>query len=333
MPISLDDRPAPSAPSVSVGHSDVTELYFATCRLRTGLDGKRTDGADPGDPPLPDEEGLARRLATFWQDGPTFGSELLALAWNAGTFFASAEAFLDSFPEAVRVELPGGGFEHETDDDRETIRRRLRVLAHEPARAASLLELMRELWSAIEPAVRAAAPLIEAEESELRAALRETDDPASILPERHIVHRYGIEPEVRAAARAGRLVITPSVFAGARTSFLELPGALTIGLGVGQRGDGARRRKAAQVVATRLKLLSDPRRVEALLLLGERAYSVSDLAREMGLAQPTISVHVKMLREAGLLRAEKAGGRTSYHADAERLRTALAEVGQILETS
>lgn len=335
MPISLDDLPIPPAApaTVSVRHSGVTELYFATCRLCVGHDGDKPSRSMPGDPPLPNQEELGDRLSGFWDDGPTFGSELLALAWRAGTFFEPGATFLDSFLDAVRLELPEGGFEHETEADRETIRRRLRVLAHDPARAASLLHLLCDLWSSIEPAVEDAAPLVDAEIAGFEAALRETDDPASILPYRHIVRRYGIEPEVRAAARAGRLAITPSVFANVRTSFLELPGLLTIGLGLGQRDDGERRRRTARDVATRLKLLSDPRRVEALLLLGERAYSVGDLAREMGLAQPTISVHVKMLREAGLLRSEKAGGRTSYHANAERLRSALAEVGQILETS
>ncbi len=331
MPISLDDDRQATAPTstVQVRHSDVVELFFATCRLRTGRDG---DAEAADEPELPDESALTARLAGFWNDGPTFGSELLALAWTAGTFFEPAASFLDGFPDAVRLELSEGGFEHESESDRETIRRRLRVLAHDPARAASLLELLRDLWAAIEPAVEAARPLVDAEVSALEAAFRETDDPASIFPERHILHRYGIEPEVRSAARAGRLAVTPSVFAGPRTSFLELPGLLTVALGLGQRADGDRRRKAARAVAARLKLLSDPRRVEALLLLGDRAYSVTDLAREMGLAQPTISVHVKLLREAGLLRSEKVGGRTAYHADAEQLRSALAEVGQILET-
>jgi DNA-binding transcriptional ArsR family regulator len=331
MPVSLDDLPTRPAPpsTVTVRHSDVTELYFATCRLCAHSEKPRTE---PGDPGIPDEVALGNRLATFWKDGPTFEAELLTLAWRAGTLFEPAAAFLDSLPEAVRLELPDGGFEHESESDREAMHRRLRVLAHDPARVASLVELLRDLWTAIEPAVERAAPLVEAEVASLQAALRETDDPASIFPDRHIVHRYAIEPEVRAAARSGRLAITPSVFANARTSFLELPGLLAVGVGLGQRDDGDRRRKAARDVATRLKLLSDPRRVEALMLLGERAYSVSDLARKMGLAQPTISVHVKMLREAGLLRSEKAGGRTSYHADAEQLRSTLAEVGQTLET-
>ena len=43
----------------------------------------------------------------------------------------------------------------------------------------------------------------------------------------------------------------------------------------------------------------------------------------MGIAQPTASVHVRQLRDAGLLTATRDGASSSYRVDRARLRDAL----------
>jgi ArsR family transcriptional regulator len=49
---------------------------------------------------------------------------------------------------------------------------------------------------------------------------------------------------------------------------------------------------------------------------------VGEIARAFSLAQPTVSAHVKQLREAGLVAAERRGARLEISAD----RAALAEL-------
>jgi DNA-binding transcriptional ArsR family regulator len=51
--------------------------------------------------------------------------------------------------------------------------------------------------------------------------------------------------------------------------------------------------------------------------------TVGEIAERVGVAQPTASVHVRQLREAGLLVATRDGASSSYRVERSRLREAL----------
>jgi ArsR family transcriptional regulator len=57
------------------------------------------------------------------------------------------------------------------------------------------------------------------------------------------------------------------------------------------------------------RALADPTRIEILRLIGGQSgpVCVCDIVDRFELSQPTISHHLKVLREAGLLRASKTG--------------------------
>jgi ArsR family transcriptional regulator len=87
-----------------------------------------------------------------------------------------------------------------------------------------------------------------------------------------------------------------------------LPLATTACCGIGV--DGGLSREAAQASATLLKAVADPVRLQLLSAIratdaGEAC--VCDLTDLVGLAQPTVSHHLKVLVEAGLLEREKRG--------------------------
>ena len=69
--------------------------------------------------------------------------------------------------------------------------------------------------------------------------------------------------------------------------------------------DGAR----AKALAERLKALADPTRLRMLDLLAEQpeALCVCEITSQFDLRQPTISHHLRLLREAGLIQGEKRG--------------------------
>ncbi len=78
------------------------------------------------------------------------------------------------------------------------------------------------------------------------------------------------------------------------------------GIGV----DGGLTREAAETSATLLKAVADPVRLQLLSAIrattdGEAC--VCDLTPLVGLSQPTVSHHLKVLVEAGLLEREKRG--------------------------
>ena len=61
--------------------------------------------------------------------------------------------------------------------------------------------------------------------------------------------------------------------------------------------------------------LVDPRRRALLDLLAERECSVGELVERLGLTQPQTSKHLRVLREAGLVRVEQRAQRRIYAVD------------------
>lgn len=64
----------------------------------------------------------------------------------------------------------------------------------------------------------------------------------------------------------------------------------------------------AATLAARLKALSDPARLLLLSMISERdEMCVCDMTEPLGLAQPTVSHHLKVLAEAGFVHREQRG--------------------------
>lgn len=55
------------------------------------------------------------------------------------------------------------------------------------------------------------------------------------------------------------------------------------------------------------KALGDESRLRIIRALFENTFCVCDLAAKLGIAQPTLSHHLKVLREVGLVNGEKKG--------------------------
>ena len=66
--------------------------------------------------------------------------------------------------------------------------------------------------------------------------------------------------------------------------------------------------------------IAEPQRREILVLLRAGERPVTDLAQQLGMAQPGASKHLRVLREVGLVRHRKAGKQRLYGLDARGLR-------------
>jgi DNA-binding transcriptional ArsR family regulator len=75
-----------------------------------------------------------------------------------------------------------------------------------------------------------------------------------------------------------------------------------------------------------LEAISHPGRRAMLRLVLDRELPVSELAERVGLSQPAASQHLKVLREAGLVRGRVDGRRRLYRADAEGLERMRREL-------
>jgi ArsR family transcriptional regulator, arsenate/arsenite/antimonite-responsive transcriptional repressor len=70
-----------------------------------------------------------------------------------------------------------------------------------------------------------------------------------------------------------------------------------------------------------LAVLADPVRRQLLHHLADRdVCTCGDLVDDLGVGQPTVSHHLKVLREAGLVVGERCGRYVNYTAVPERLR-------------
>jgi len=61
-----------------------------------------------------------------------------------------------------------------------------------------------------------------------------------------------------------------------------------------------------------VKALSDPNRVKILKMLQHRVMCVCEIQAALGLAQPTVSKHLQILANAGLVASEKEGLWVNY---------------------
>ena len=87
-----------------------------------------------------------------------------------------------------------------------------------------------------------------------------------------------------------------------------------------------------QEVAVLAKALGHPARVRILrLLFAHDACYCGQFVDELSLAQATVSQHLKVLKEAGLVVGEIEGLRTCYCANRDRLAELHELVGRILD--
>lgn len=71
--------------------------------------------------------------------------------------------------------------------------------------------------------------------------------------------------------------------------------------------------KTIKSLAQRYKALSDPTRLKIISELARQSdMCVSDLVKEFTLSQPTISTHLKFLKEEGFLKERRNGKNTFY---------------------
>jgi ArsR family transcriptional regulator len=78
-----------------------------------------------------------------------------------------------------------------------------------------------------------------------------------------------------------------------------------------------------QLEANFCAALSDPNRLLILYALNENPLNVTELTNELGLSQPTMSRHLKVLRERGLVQTVRTGTVVTYHLSDPRLIQAL----------
>ncbi len=88
--------------------------------------------------------------------------------------------------------------------------------------------------------------------------------------------------------------------------------------------------QSAERIAAALRVLADPARLQILSLIANHPHGEvcqAQFTGPLGLSQPTVSHHLKVLHDAGLLRREQRGSWAYYSLERDKiesLRSALA---------
>ena len=125
----------------------------------------------------------------------------------------------------------------------------------------------------------------------------------------------------------GEVTIVPAFFTH-KGLLLDLPGLVLVGTRADPSGPQARAR--TEGLARRLKTLADPTRLAIVDQLVAHPRTVSELARSFGIAQPTVSNHVKLLRDAGLVNDERIAGRRQLVVDRRTVAELLEHLQGVL---
>ena len=86
----------------------------------------------------------------------------------------------------------------------------------------------------------------------------------------------------------------------------------------------------AELHAHLCSALADPTRLLLLYVLADQACNVTELTQKLELPQPTVSRHLKVLRESGLVKASRQGALVQYELTDHRVIDALDILRSIL---
>lgn len=328
MPLILDD-PRSSGPRVGIHASIAVELEWALAsaehpdyrRDHPALD--RIYAAAPE---------LGERVRSFW--APTLATscggflEFLVLAHHGNLLFSTdADHLIGELDVLCRTSPADLPLNSETEADRTALLARLAELRSSPDRRHRYIELFRDLWAAVGDIwERDGRRTVEVSLATRRQSLargaswmdvaRADCDYGGLLP--RLVSQLGPGDE---------LAIVAAHFTH-HGLLVDLPGVLV--LGVPARLSGSEARARTELLARRLKTISDPTRLAILASLTERASTVTEIAASFGLAQPTVSNHIKLLRDTGLVTNSRNGARRDLIVDADAVAELLDDLRSVL---
>jgi len=259
-------------------------------------------------------------LHKLWDDDrPQYSTEMLVLAHRSGAILdPDLKRFFGRLEAAMQEEAPLPTLRSESPTERDLTRARLERLRSDASMRKRYADVLHRLWSEVQPEWDATGRVATAAEVQKWSRALESGTPYRQLLK--VDHIWPPRPETDtfsdAAAAEGNLVMTPSWFGG-HISVLEFDGIVYVGRGM-QMGEPSLKQVATEV-STHIKALADPTRLAILLRLAREPASVTEIARQFGLSQPTVSAHVQVLREAGLLEEKTVGRSAQLSASQEGL--------------
>lgn len=330
MPV-VDGEPTPRQPTVRVEPSLAVELEWV-------MDSSLHPDWLADHPDLealyrarPD---LAGDLAGVW--GPELATscggflELTVLAELAGQLFSTDPATLfGALAETMAhapVDAAGLPLHSETEHDRAAVWGRLSALRRSKARRQRYLDVARRTWEAATGAwEQRGRPSVERAVERRRQMLTTGADWPAVAeaPRFH----DNLASTVTAAGPGAEVAVVPCFFAH-KGLFVDVGRRVLVSVRSEPAPEAARARTEA--LARQLRTVADPTRLAILDILHSTPATVTELATRLSLAQPTVSNHVKLLRDRGLVSDVRNGRRHLLQIRHDALARLLQSLTELL---
>jgi DNA-binding transcriptional ArsR family regulator len=275
---------------------------------------------------------LGHRARSFWDGDTAFPEggfvELIVLAQLDGRLLSlDADALIARLEHLCATSPADLTFPSEPEEDQDTLRRRLTVLRHSAELRQRYVELMGDLWEAARPVWdRYGYAATDAAGAARRARLAEGASWVEVSE--YAGDCWSVVPGLVADLGEGdELVVVPAFFTHLGLVF-SMPGIVIVGVRTDPSGAQARAR--TELVARRLKTMADPTRLAIIGTLAGAAHTVTEIARLFDLSQPTVSNHVKVLRDAGLVAKVRHGNRQDLEVQRDAVNELLGHLQSVL---
>lgn len=278
--------------------------------------------------------GLEAAVSELWDSDQSMSCggflELVVLAHQAGLLFGTdGDALVAGLEDActsVSSDASRLPLRSETAADGRAVLARLALLRRSKRRRLQYVEVVGAAWEAArQDWERHGLPSVERaiacrrRAAERGAGWQELADTACFSDH--------LAATVAGMGTPASVAVVPAFYTH-KGLFVDLPGVVVVGVRTDLSGPEAWARTEA--LARQLKTISDPTRLAILDTLRRGPRTVTELASTFSLAQPTVSNHVKTLRQAGLVADVRQAGRRNLVVRTDELEEILGTLQDVL---
>lgn len=254
---------------------------------------------------------IKARVEKLWSDGLAGCPELVYAAHNADSLFdEDASRFFSRLGTSGRASTWARGMLAEPEIERPVILRRLQKLRDDARMRRAYRDILIYVWQFAASAWQRSGRAAVAEACAAWAAKLATGAPIEeLVPPRHPLTRADELGFDDLFVHRNEFALSPLYFCLSGGHVIDLYEYVHIAVPASELLPVRKVRDAA-FVSDRLRVLAEPTRVHILIQLFSAPSGVMELARALRMSQPTVSGHLKILRDAGLIKPRRFGART-----------------------
>ena len=271
-------------------------------------------------------EPTLQRTTKLWNDGVAGCPELLHVAELAGAVLDSdLERLFEWLVKPRATQLEHRASLTESDSDWRAITTRVRRLVRSSAARRAYREMLAGVWRlASGPWDREGRVAVAEACRAWKAKLDSGEKLEALMPPRHPLSRADESGLDDLFDRLPEFDLSPLYFCLSGGLVVDLRDHVHIAVPASDLLP-VRKTRDAMFVAGRMRVLSEVTRVRILLQLLTSPAGAVEISRVLDLSQPTVSGHLKVLREAGLIQPKRFGGRSVMVASRRRIERLIED--------